>query len=251
VIDFVAPLSPEQERTSLAFFGILSFILGFCPTDPSETSLMERFAKIGVGGGKPFDLSTLSAEMQQALAGGMADAWTAFDEYKKTELDTGKRSSADAFGTRESLAGRYIDRMAGAILGIYGNSKDEALYPVYFVGSDNQPLNGVNRYALRFAPGQLPPVNAFWSLTLYELPSSLLFANPLKRYLINSPMLPNLKRDDDGGITLYVQAASPGADRESNWLPAPDGPFFAALRLYWPKHEALNGNWTAPQLQRT
>jgi hypothetical protein len=249
-IDFVKPLSPDEERTSLAFFGILNFILGFCPTNPSETTLMERFAKIGVGAGTPFDPAALSAETRQALQDGMDDAWKTFSEYKTTELDSGKKSSADAFGTREFLAGSYIDRMAGAVLGIYGNSKDEALYPAYFVGSDNEPLNGANRYALRFAPGQLPPVNAFWSLTLYELPSSLLFANPLNRYLINAPMLPSLKRDADGAITLCVQAASPGAERESNWLPAPKGPFFAVLRLYWPKPEALNGTWSVPPLQR-
>ena len=80
--------------------------------------------------------------------------------------------------------------MSGAVLGIYGNSKEEAIYPVYFVDAANQKLDGANRYTLRFAPGQLPPVNAFWSLTMYELPASLLFANPLNRYLINSPMLP-------------------------------------------------------------
>jgi hypothetical protein len=103
---------------------------------------------------------------------------------------------------------------------------------------------------MHFAPGQLPPVNAFWSLTMYQLPASLLYANTLNRYLINSPMLPNLKRDADGGLTLYVQHASPGADKESNWLPAPSGPFFVAMRLYWPKPDALNGKWTAPPLQK-
>jgi hypothetical protein len=104
-------------------------------------------------------------------------------------------------------------------------------------------------YTLRFAPGQLPPVNSFWSLTLYELPASLLYANPLKRFLINSPMLPDLKRDPDGGLTLHVQHASPGVERESNWLPAPNGPFWTVLRLYWPKAEALNGAWTQPKLE--
>ena len=133
---------------------------------------------------------------------------------------------------------------------LYGNSKDEAIYPVYFNDADHQPITGANRYTLRFAPGQLPPVNAFWSLTLYQLPSSLLYANPLDRYLINSPMLPALKQDTDGGITLYLQNASPGADKESNWLPAPTGPFFAALRLYWPKPDALEGKWKAPALER-
>jgi hypothetical protein len=93
-------------------------------------------------------------------------------------------------------------------------------------------------------------VNAFWSLTLYDLPARLLVANPLDRYLINSPMLPELKRDPDGGLTLYVQQNSPGAEKESNWLPAPGGPFMLAMRLYWPKAEALNGTWKQPPLER-
>ena len=134
------------------------------------------------------------------------------------------------------------------MLGIYGNSKDEAIYPLYFVDSAKKPLSGANAYELRFAPGDLPPVNAFWSLTLYELPSSLLSANPLNRYLINSAMLPGLKRDDDGGVTLAIQHADPGAGEQANWLPAPAGPFFVVMRLYWPKADALNGRWTAPPL---
>ena len=85
---------------------------------------------------------------------------------------------------------------------------------------------------------------------MYELPASLLYANALDRYLINSSMLPNLKRDADGGITLYVQNEPPGKDEESNWLPAPEGPFVTVMRLYWPKPEALDGKWTAPPMQR-
>jgi hypothetical protein len=92
--------------------------------------------------------------------------------------------------------------------------------------------------------------DAFWSLTPYELRASLLYANPLNRYLINSSMLPGLKRDADGGVTLYVQHDSPGADKEANWLPAPNGPFFVAMRLYWPKQGALDGRWKAPPLQK-
>ena len=110
------------------------------------------------------------------------------------------------------------------MLGIYGNSKDEAIYPVYFVDAGKQKLDGANRYTLRFAPGQLPPVNAFWSLTMYELPASLLYANPLNRYLINSPMLPSLKRDADGGITLYVQNESPGAGQGGELAARAEGP---------------------------
>ncbi|MGY3534685.1 DUF1254 domain-containing protein [Bradyrhizobium sp. USDA 4452] len=249
-IDFVKPLSPEPERTSLEFFNELNFILQFCPTNPVEKALMARFARIGVGAGKKFDAAALSPEMRKALQDGMAEAWKAFAAYKETQLDTGKKTSADGFGTRAALKGDYLARMSAAVLGIYGNSKDEATYPVYFIDADKQKLEGTNRYALRFAPGQLPPVRAFWSLTLYELPSSLLYANPLNRYLINSPMLPDLKRDADGGITLVVQSESPGKDKESNWLPAPRGPFFMAMRLYWPKPEALQGKWKAPPLKK-
>ncbi|HTF18014.1 MAG TPA: DUF1214 domain-containing protein [Chryseolinea sp.] len=125
------------------------------------------------------------------------------------------------------------------------------MYPLYTVDDTQQPLDGtVNRYTLHFAKGQLPKVNAFWSLTMYELPSILLSANPINRYLINSPMLPKLKTDADGGLTLYVQHDSPGADLESNWLPAPKGPFMAVMRLYWPAPEAVNGTWKNPPLQK-
>jgi hypothetical protein len=142
-------------------------------------------------------------------------------------------------------------RLAGAVLGIYGLSKEEAIYPVYAVDGNGEPLDGSkHRYALRFAPGEFPPVKAFWSFTMYELPGIFLFANPLNRYLINSPMLPDLKKDEDGGLTLYIQNESPGKDKESNWLPAPQGPFICFMRLYAPKEDALNGKWKTPPLTK-
>lgn len=249
-VNFIKPLTPDQQRKSAEFLDVLNFVLQFCPTDPSEKEVRARFASIGIGGGKPFSAASIAPEMRKELQAGMADAWKAFEEYKKAEIDTGKRSSADGFGTRAFLKNDYMSRMSGAVLGIYGNSKDEAIYPVYFVDAGGQPLSGANRYALRFAPGQLPPVNAFWSLTMYELPQSLLYANPINRYLINSPMVPGLVRDADGGITLLVQTEAPAKERAANWLPAPKGPFFVVMRLYWPKAEALNGQWKAPPLQQ-
>ena len=124
------------------------------------------------------------------------------------------------------------------------------LYPIYAIDSTGQKLNGASRYRLRFAPGQFPPVRAFWSLTMYELPASLLFANPLNRFLLNSPMMPQFKKDADGGLTLIIQNESPGTDKEANWLPAPKGPFVMFMRLYWPETEAVEGKWTAPPLTR-
>jgi hypothetical protein len=224
-------------------------VLQFCPTHPSEKELMARFAKIGVGAGKTFDAGTLSPEMKAAIEAGIADAWADHAKLQK-RIDAKEVTSGDTFGTREYLKNNYLYRMAAAVLGIYGNSKQEAMYPIYSVDADGEKLDGANRYSVRFAPGQLPPVNAFWSLTMYELPSSLLSANPLNRYLLNSPMLPQFTRDADGGLTLLIQNESPGTDKEANWLPAPKGPFFMAMRLYWPKAEALEGKWTAPPLKR-
>ena len=140
--------------------------------------------------------------------------------------------------------------MAGAVIGIYGNSKQEAMYPIYGVDADGKKLDGASRYTVRFAPGQLPPVKALWSLTMYELPSSLLVANPLHRHLLNSPMMQQFKKDADGGLTLVIQNESPGADKEANSLPAPKGPFVMFMRLYWPEPAAVEGKWTAPPLTR-
>jgi hypothetical protein len=249
-IDFIKPLTPAEQRTSPEFFNILNFVLQFCPTNPSEKDLMARFAKLNIGAGKDFDAANLSPEMKKAVEDGMSDAWTAFADFKKTRFDTGEVTSGDAFGTREFLKNNYLYRMAAAVLGIYGNSKQEAMYPAYGVDASGQKLDGANRYTLHFAAGQLPPVHAFWSLTMYEMPSSLLVANPLNRYLINSTMLPDLKRDADGGLTLYIQHDSPSKDKESNWLPAPNGPFAMFMRLYWPKEAALDGKWKQPPLQR-
>jgi hypothetical protein len=245
-IDFVPPLTAEQEKTSPQFFDILNFILRFAPTLPSEKSLRDRFATIGIGPDGSYDPDKLSPEMRAAIEGGMADAWT---ELKGTQdkVNSGQLSSGDFFGTREMLKDNYLYRMAGAVIGIYGNRKEEALYPVFDTDADGAPLTGANNYTYRFPPSQLPPVNAFWSLTMYQLPQSLLVDNPMNRYLINSPMLDSLVKDPDGGYTFYVQNASPGLDKESNWLPAPQGPFRLVLRLYWPKPDALNGTWKAPQ----
>ena len=249
VIDFIQPLTPEAQKTSPQFFSVLNFVLRFCPTNPSEKELMARFASIGVGTGKTFDAGKLSPEMKTAIEAGMSDAWADHAKLQK-RIDAKEVTSGDTFGTREFLKNNYLYRMTAAVLGIYGNSKQEAMYPIYSVDADGQKLDGANRYSARFAPGQLPPVNAFWSLTMYELPASLLSANPLNRYLLNSPMLPQFKRDADGGLTLFIQNESPGKDKEANWLPAPKGPFFMVMRLYWPKPEALEGKWTAPSLNR-
>ncbi len=248
-IDFLKPLRPTEERILPTFFDVLNFVLQFCPVHPDERDLMNRFARLGIEAGRSFNPKALSPEIRNAVEEGIKDAW---DTYTQTEalVSTGKMTSADIFGTREYLNGNYIARMIGAVDGIYGNSKEEAFYPAYLIDSSGRRLEGSNRYTLRFLPGRLPPVNAFWSLTVYELPSRWLVANQLNRYLMNSAMLPDLKHDADGGLTIYIQHDPPDNDKLSNWLPAPANSFLAALRLYWPKPEVFNSQWKQPPLER-
>jgi len=201
-----------------------------------------------VGAGKTIDSTKLGAETRDAMVAGMADAWAEYNKFKKEKVDTNKVTSGDMFGTRAFLKNNYLFRMAGAVIGIYGNSKEEAMYPFFNYGSDGKALDGSKRYTVRFAPGQLPPAKAFWSLTMYKMPESLLVANPINRYLVNSPMLPQFKKDPDGGYTFFVQSDSPGKDKEANWLPAPKGPFMVVCRIYWPSETVLSGKWKQPPM---
>jgi len=247
-IEWPTPLSPEDQKTSLRFFDLLDFQFKYAPVLESERDVRARFASIGLTGDGNFTSENLSPEMAEAFKAGAADAWDEFATFKKDEIDTGAVKSGDLFGTREQLDGNYLYRMSSAVLGIYGNSKQEAMYPVLTVDSDGAALTGTNKYTLTFPDGQLPPANAFWSVTMYKLPESLLVDNPINRYVINSPMLPELDKNPDGSLTIYIQNSPPESDKTANWLPAPPGPFQALMRVYWPKPEALDGTWQPPKL---
>ena len=249
--DWLTPLTAEQQKTSPKFFEILNYTMRFAPIMGSEKDIRDRFATLGIAADGSFNADTLSPEIREAVQAGMSDAWAELAAFKKDKVDTGQVTSGQVFGTRDQLGGNYLYRMAGAVLGIYGNSSTEAMYPVLSTDTGGAPLSGADDYTLTFAPGQLPPVNAFWSVTMYKLPESLLVANPINRYLINSPMLPNLVKNPDGGLTIYIQNTSPGPDKEPNWLPAPPGPFTLYMRLYSPKPDALDGHWQAPKPVKT
>lgn len=162
---------------------------------------------------------------------------------------------AAAFGDADFYKGDWLLRAAAARAGIYGNDAEEAMYPMTRAIADGEPLDGSRHaYTLTFAKGQYPPVNSFWSVTMYEGKSQLLVENPIQRYLINSPMLPKMKTGADGSLTIYIQKDSPGKEKESNWLPAPDGPIYLVMRLYWPRTEAPSilppgeGSWQPPAI---
>ena len=243
------PAPSADMLTTPALFPYVNFLLQFCPTNPAETELMGRFAKLNIGAGKTFEFTKFSPELQKAITDGIADAGVEMDGLMK-QVNAETVSSADFFGTRAFLKGNYLYRFAGAKLGLYGNSGDEAIYLAYFVDGGNQPLDGSKHsYTVTFAKGHLPPAHAFWSITMYDGKSQFLVANPLNRYLLNSTMLKSFKYEADGALKIYVQKSSPGGAKQANWLPAPDGPFYAVLRVYMPAPEVENGGWKRPPMQ--
>ncbi|MCX6867978.1 MAG: DUF1254 domain-containing protein [Verrucomicrobia bacterium] len=244
----------NEELAKTNFFEYVDFALQFAPAGPEEKEIRARLAKIGIGPGKTFNFKDLSLEHKAAVLIGLKEG------MKKVEAKAsaiGKKingwSVGSAFGDRGFYKGDWLVRAAAAKAGIYGNSADEAMYPMSRWTAGGETLDSSkHNYTLTFAAGQLPPVNAFWSVTMYDGKSQLLIENPINRYLINSPMLPDLKKNADGSLTLYIQKDNPGADKEANWLPAPNGTIYLVMRLYWPKTEAPlilppgEGTWKPP-----
>jgi len=240
-VDWPAP--DDKKMAGIGFVSYLNVLLPFMPTVPSEKATMTRFAKIGIGAGKPFDASKLDPAIRAAMEQGVADA-----ERELKDKALAVTSSKELFGSRQELGKDYVmQRNLGANVGIYGNTKIEAVYGAYQTGPDGRPLDGTKKWVLRYPAGQLPPVNLFWSLTMYNLPQRLLVENPINRYSIGD-RTPGLKMGKDGSLEIYLQNESPGADKESNWLPTPKGPFFMVSRMYGPKQPLIDGTWKDPPL---
>jgi hypothetical protein len=248
----------NDELVKKNFFEYLDFALQFASPGPEEKDIRARLARIGVGPGKTFNFKDLSLKHKLEIGLGMKDGEKRVVEKLK---DFGKNINGwrvgSPFGDRDFYHGDWLLRAAAAKGGIYGNDAVEAMYPLTKWLANGELLDGSkHNYSLTFAAGQLPPVNAFWSVTMYHGKTQLLVKNPVNRYLINSPMLPNLKKNADGSLTLYIQKDSPGADKKSNWLPAPDGPIYLVMRLYWPKENPPSilppgeGTWQPPAVKR-
>jgi hypothetical protein len=251
-IDFPA-FTDDAFKTDFPKY--LSFLLQFCPEVPQEKELRAKFASIGIEAGKPFDFAKLTDTQKVELGLGVKEGYDAI----KTGVDSlgtkinGWRVAA-AFGDRTFYHGDWLLRAAAADAGIYGNNAAEAMYPLAKSDKEMTLDGSQHNYTLTFAAGQYPPVNAFWSVTMYDGKTQLLIDNPINRYLINSPMLPGLKKNADGSLTLYIQKDAPSADKKANWLPAPNGPIYLVMRLYWPKTEPPSilppgeGTWQPPAI---
>jgi hypothetical protein len=247
----------DKEMVKTNFFEYLDFALQFAPPAPEEKEIRAKLARIGVGAGKTFDFKDLPIAHKLEIGLGMKDGEAKIEKFlsDQQKIINGWKVGS-FFGNREFFNGNWLLRAAGAKAGIYGNDAVEATYPMTKTLANGEPLDGSkNNYTLTFPAGQLPPVDAFWSVTMYDGKSQLLIENPINRYLVNSPMLPNMKKNADGSLTLYIQNKSPGADRESNWLPAPKGDIYLVMRLYWPKTEAPSilppgeGTWKQPAVE--
>jgi len=226
-----------EDAFKQQFPAFLNFLLQFCPEVPQEAAVRLRFNTIGIGAGEPFDYNKLTDVQKRELDLAIKDG---YDAIVKQRDNIGRNINGwivgSAFGDRDFYHGDFLLRAAAALAGVYGNDADEAMYPMTKTDSIGEPLDGSkHNYTLTFGANNLPPVNAFWSVTMYDGKTQLLVENPINRYLINSPMLSNLKKNDDGSMTIYIQKEAPAADKKSNWLPAPNSPIYLVMRLYWPR----------------
>jgi hypothetical protein len=234
----------DADAFKLKAFSYLNFLMQFAPTLPAEAALRAKFARIGIAPGIPYELPKVG-DAKVATELGIKEGYEAIEKQRD---EIGKEVNGwrvgSAFGDRAFYNGNYTLRAAAALAGIYGNDAIEAMYPLAVTDSTGAKLDGSkSNYTITFPADAYPPVNAFWSVTMYDGKTQLLIENPINRYLINSPMLPDMKKNADGSLTMYIQNKSPGKDKEANWLPAPDGPIYMVMRLYWPKEDALNGTW--------
>jgi len=258
-VDF--PEWKEGEQFNSGAFAYIDFMLSLIIPVEEEKELMKRFAKIDLGTDKRFDINTFSPEITEAIKAGVADGFKEIEAFAARETKD-PLASSKIFGTRDflkksaaenyGLPDFYVMRAVAAHMGLYGNSAFEALYPTYLTDKDQAPLDASkNNYTLTFKGEDLPPVKSFWSLSMYDGISQLFIHNPLDRYLLNSTMMDQFVKQEDGSIIFYIQKNTPGKDRETNWLPAPQGPFYLVMRLYGPEAEALEGKWVPPKVEKT
>ena len=248
----------DKDLVKTNFFEYLDFALQFAPALVNETDIRAKLASIGVGPGKTSNFKDLSLEQKAEILLGMKEGDRKIDQaIANAGANANNWRVSGLPGDNAHYNGGWLMRAAAAKAGIYGNSPEEAMYPITRTDADGQTLDGgKHNYALTFAAGQLPPVNAFWSLTMYDGKTQLLIKNPINRYLVNSPMLPAMKKNADGSVTIYIQNKSPGSDKEPNWLPAPDGLIYLVMRLYWPKTEPPSilppgkGAWQPPGVKQ-
>ncbi|PZF70860.1 DUF1254 domain-containing protein [Taibaiella soli] len=239
--------SPNEVAEQMPVDQMLNYANDLMVTNPpaeADKAAMDQFATIGFGPGKKFDLAKLPAGITDAVKGIPAATFkTINDKLGDAKAGTGWSPvmKTGIYGTD------YMQRAFIAVLGLGANLPQDAIYPSCSFDADGNKLDGANNYVIHFDKGKTPPANAFWSLTMYD-PAGYMTANPINRFTIGDRS--GLKPNADGSVDIYIQHSNPGKEKESNWLPAPEGNFNVMMRVYWPKDEMINGSWTPQAVKK-
>jgi hypothetical protein len=241
------PLDQVNKMPAGAFFKYGAELMKANPPHVTDWSILDRLKRIGIEVGKNFDFEKLDASVQQALGKAAADGLK--EMYAKlptfARVANGWQMNTDTMGVYGNY---YLKRAAVAMVGLGANQPEDAIYPLNFADADGKPMMGENNYTLHFNKEELPPVNAFWSVTMYD-EAGFQVANSISRFAIGDR--DDLKYNADGSLDLYMQNENPGADKVSNWLPSPaKGKLGVTMRLYAPKPQALDGRWNPPAIKR-
>ncbi|MFT3815540.1 MAG: DUF1254 domain-containing protein [Acidovorax sp.] len=244
-LDMSPPPFQVEKLPPAGFFATFAELLKRNPPHTADVALVLRMRRLGLVPGQSFDLTQADPAVQRALERAAVDAYQRLRERRPGRQRNGWNVPTSMIGT---YGNDYLMRAAVAYAGLGALPPEEASYPFSAADGDGQPYTGAARYVLHFDQAELPPADAFWSLTMYGA-DQFFTPNPIDRYAIGDRDA--LAYNADGSLDLYIQHASPGADKESNWLPAPaEGPFTMNLRLYLPRAEALDGRWAPPPVQR-
>jgi hypothetical protein len=247
-IDMKTPVRDQVNALSgEAYFSLLATLLKDNPPAKADAPMVAKLTKLGVVPGEAFNVSKLGDEAAKALADVPK---LGFEKIMAHFKEAGTMEKGWTFTTKTGLYGTdYLQRALVTAIGLGANRPQDAVYPTSEVDAEGKPYSGANKYVMHFPKGQLPPADGFWSLTMYN-GEYFFVANPLNRYSISARQ--NLKANADGSTDLYIQNESPGADKESNWLPAPTDKFILMLRLYWPSEKnpsIINGTWKIPAVK--
>jgi len=228
------------------FLSNLNRLLVTNPPYATDEPTLKKLLPLGIAPGAPFSTVGLDADviaaLEEGVGAGKAAMAAEMKSLGKMVNHWGLTYDMGRYGTKHAY------RAAWTFVGIGGNVIEDAFYPLALNDADGKPLSGEHKYTLTFKKGAWPPADAFWSMTLYDI-EGYLVDNPLDRYAIGDRS--GMKPNDDGSLTIHIQADSPGKDKEANWLPAPKaGPFKVALRLYAPQESVLNEDWVPPGIQR-
>lgn len=241
-IDTKTAVREQVNRLSATeYFKLLAALMKDNPPAKADAPMVAELKRLGIEPGKDFDPAKLDPAVAKALDGVPK---IAVERIKAHFKKAGTDANGWLFTTRAGVYGTdYLQRAFVTAIGLGANRPQDAVYPTAEAGADGKPYDGANKYVMRIPKGQMPPVNGFWSLTMYNA-DYFFVDNPLNRYTLSSRSA--LKANADGSTDLYIQKDSPGPDKESNWLPAPPGRFILMMRLYWPKEtdpSIIKGTW--------